>query len=263
MERVISRDGTQIAYHRRGTGPPLVLVHGTGAASPVAWPALPLLEEHFTIYALHRRGRRESGDTEPYALEREFEDIAAVVDSVAEPANVLGHSFGALCALEAALLTRSVRKLILYEPALPLGSKPANPKGVAAQIDSLLEAGDREGAWITFMRDIAMLAPQDIDQFKASPAWLERLAAAHTLPREIRAEEQYRFDPQRFKDLHTPALLLLGSESPSFAKEATEALNGALSNSHIAVLPDQEHVAMYTAPDLFAYEVRTFLTAPQ
>jgi pimeloyl-ACP methyl ester carboxylesterase len=116
MEKVTSPDGTRIAYYRSGAGAPLILVPGTGAANPVAWTAvLPALEAHFSVYAVDRRGHGESGDSPTYAIEREFEDIAAVVDSIGGPVNLLGHSFGGLCALEAALLTPNLRKLVLYE----------------------------------------------------------------------------------------------------------------------------------------------------
>jgi pimeloyl-ACP methyl ester carboxylesterase len=88
------------------------------------------------------------------------------------------------------------------------------------------------------------------------------VATAHTLPRESRAEKEYRFDAQRFKDLHTPTLLLLGGDSPQFLKAATETIDTALPNSRIAVMPGQQHTAMYTAPDLFASELIRFLLEP-
>ncbi|MCZ7544560.1 MAG: alpha/beta fold hydrolase [Anaerolineae bacterium] len=116
MEKVRSQDGTPIAYHRNGEGPPLVLVHGA-IASHARWAAItPALAQRYTVYAIDRRGRGESGDAESYAMAREFEDVAAVVDAIGEGVNLLGHSFGALCALEAALLTPHVRRLIAYEP---------------------------------------------------------------------------------------------------------------------------------------------------
>jgi len=145
----MSPDGTPIAYHRRGSGPPLVLVHGTGAANALAWTAvLPALEEHFTIYAVDRRGRGDSGDSVPYAIEREFEDIAAVVDATGEPANLLGHSFGALCALEAALRTRMVRRLVLYEPEIHPPAAAPFPGEHIQLLAALLAAGDREGVLV-------------------------------------------------------------------------------------------------------------------
>jgi pimeloyl-ACP methyl ester carboxylesterase len=262
METVISSDGTPIAYHRRGTGPPLILVPGTGAANPVAWTAVvPALEEHFSVCAVNRRGHGQSGDGPIYAIEREFEDIAAVVDSMREPANLLGHSFGALCTLEAALLTPNVRKLILYEPAIPLPGAPIYPEGVIERLQALLDTGDSEQLLITYYREVAELSPDEIEQFRASPAWTERVGTAHTLLREARAEEGYEFNAQRFKDFQTPTLLLLGGESPPSLRTTTETIARALPNSQMEVMPGQQHIAMYTAPDLFLQKISGFLLA--
>ena len=108
MEYVTSKDGTQIAYERRGEGPPLVLVHGA-AADHTRWKSLlPALENFFTVYAVDRRGRGQSGDVGAYAIEREYEDVVAVVDSLPVPVNLLGHSFGAICSLEASLRTSNM-----------------------------------------------------------------------------------------------------------------------------------------------------------
>ncbi len=105
IETVISADGTPIACWLSGSGPPLVLVHGT-AADHVRWaPVLPALEERFAVIAIDRRGRGRSGDGDGYAMEREFEDVAAVADWAGDETAVLGHSYGGNCALEAALLT--------------------------------------------------------------------------------------------------------------------------------------------------------------
>ncbi|MCL4261859.1 MAG: alpha/beta hydrolase [Anaerolineae bacterium] len=263
MEKVISHDGTPIAYHRRGSGPPLVLVHGSASANPIAWTAvLPTLEEHFTVYAMDRRGRGESGDGPTYAIEREVEDIVAVVDSIGQPVNLLGHSFGALCVLEAALLTWNLRKLILYEPAIPLPDVVLYPEGVIDRLQALLDSGDREGVLTTLYREVVMIPPHEIEQLKASPAWPARVASAHTVLREAQAEEQYTFDAWRFKDFHTPTLLLLGGDSPQILKAATEIIDRALPDSQIAIMPRQQHTAMYTAPDLFLNEVLTFLIGP-
>ena len=121
METITSTDGTMIAYQRSGTGPPLVLVHGTTADHTRWTPVLPAFEQHFTVYGLDRRGRGGSGDAGQYAIEREFEDTVAVVNSIEEPIFLLGHSYGALCSLEAASRTAHLRKLILYEPPIPTG----------------------------------------------------------------------------------------------------------------------------------------------
>src|SRR5918997_6374680 len=127
---ITSKDGTQIAYRRSGEGPPLVLVHGT-AANHSRWsPVLPALEKRFTVYAMDRRGRGGSGDADGYAVHREFEDVTAVIDSIGEPVNLLGHSYGALLALEAALLTRNIRKLVLYDPGIEVAGQEIYPHEV-------------------------------------------------------------------------------------------------------------------------------------
>src|SRR5215210_1019443 len=145
METITSRDGTPIAYRRSGKGPPLVLVHGAAADHGRWSPVLPALEERFTVYAVDRRGRGSSGDAEGYAIEREFEDVAAVVDSIGEPANLLGHSYGALCSLEAALHTRKVRKLVLYDPGIEVAGEEIYPHEVIERLEALLGVGDRDG----------------------------------------------------------------------------------------------------------------------
>jgi pimeloyl-ACP methyl ester carboxylesterase len=260
MEKILSKDGTPIAYQRSGTGPPLVLVHGTGGAHARWIPILPAFEKQFTVYAVDRRGRGESVEAHAYAIEREFEDVAAVVDSIGDEVNLLGHSFGGLCALEAALLTPNLRKLIVYEPPLPVPGVTIFSEALINQLQALLDAGDRVGVLTTFMHEVVRMPAHELEFFQASPAFPARVAAAHTLPRELRAHETYHFEPERFKNLHVPTLLLLGGDSPPFFKAAIEMANAALPDSRIVILPGQQHIAMDTAPDLFVREVLAFLT---
>ena len=260
MEKVKSSDGTLIAYHCKGTGTPLVLVAGMGAANPMTWPVVPVLVEHFRVCAVDRRGRGESGDGSSYALEREFEDIVAVLDSIGEPAFLLGHSFAALLALESALLIGDLRRLILYEPLIPRLDVPAYPDGHVDRLEAQLKAGDREGALIVHLRQDAGLTADEIGKLMASPAWPARLATVDTLPREKRSKERYKFDAQRFKDLRTPTLILVGGESSPDFKESAETVHKVLPNSQIAILPGQRHVAMYAAPELFIKAVLPFLS---
>lgn len=255
METVRSNDGTLIAYQRRGSGPPLVLVHGTLGVSK-RWPILPVLAEQFTVYAMDRRGRGDSGDGPAYSLAREAEDIAALAGAIGGAVSVLGHSFGALCALEAALLIPQLSHLILYEPALS-----GAPPDAIARLEALLGAGDREAVVLAMFREIVEMPPDEIELMRVSPNFPAMEAAAHTIPREMHAEAQYRFDPARFGRLTVPTLLLLGEVSPSLLKEATKTLRAALPNSRIVVLPGQQHIAHYTAPELFAREVERFLNA--
>jgi pimeloyl-ACP methyl ester carboxylesterase len=263
METVTSADGTLIAYERSGNGPPLVLVHGT-AGDHTRWELGGVrlaLAKHHTVYAMDRRGRGGSGDAPEYDLEREYEDVATVVDSIDEPVNLLGHSYGALCALEASLLTENLRSLILYEPPVPwkiVGPELFSDETVS-KTEALLEAGEDEAALVVFMRDLLELPEEQLEELRSAPSWQGRVDAAHTLAREERAPFDYEWDPSRFAEMTTPTLLLLGGESPNWAKESTEAIHEALPNSRIAVLEGQEHLAMNTAPELFVDEVLAFL----
>jgi pimeloyl-ACP methyl ester carboxylesterase len=259
VEKVSSADGTSIAYRRSGTGAPLVLVHGTGGTYSRWAPIVPALEKHYTVYAVDRRGRGESGDPSAYNMEREFEDVAAVVDAIGEPVNLFGHSFGGICSLEAAKLTQHVHRLVLYEPPIPVGSVQIYPEGVIDRLQALLDAGDRERVLTTFMGEVVRMLPQEISLSKSMAAWPARVATAHTLPRELRAHEGYRFEPEGFKTLTIPTLLLVGGDSPQFFRAAIETLHQTLPDSRVAILPGQQHIAMETAPDLLVQEVLAFL----
>lgn len=263
MEKILSKDGTAIAYERSGAGAPLVLVHGT-LGSHASWaPVLAALEQQFTVYAVDRRGYGESADAPNYAVEREYEDIATLAEAIGDEVNLLGHSFGGLCVLEAALLTPHLRRLIVYEPSpLPVPGESLYPAGVIDRLQALLEAGDRENVVITVFRDLLRMSDEELEAIKASPRFPAWVAAAHTVPRETRAEEDYRFEPERFSHLHVPTLLLVGGDSPEFLKATIERWQAALLNSRIKALPGQHHLAMRTAPDLFASEVLTFLNEP-
>lgn len=143
QEMVTSKDGAPIAYWRSGEGPPLVLVHGTASDHSRWGPVLPAFEQRYTVYAIDRRGRGGSGDSENFAIEREFEDVAAVVDSLGESVNLLGHSYGGLCALEAALLSRNFRALALYEPSFEMvGAEIYSPE-VIERLETLLQVSLR------------------------------------------------------------------------------------------------------------------------
>jgi pimeloyl-ACP methyl ester carboxylesterase len=262
QQTVTSLDGTPIAYWQSGEGAPLVLVHGTAADHGRWRPVLPTFEQRFTVCAVDRRGRGGSGDSDNYAIEREFEDVAAVVDSLREPVNLLGHSYGALCALEAALLTRNVRKLVLYEPGMNVSGEEIYPPGLIDRLEALLEAGDRDGVVVTTMRELTGASPEVVEHMRSLPMWEARVAAAHTIPRETRADEAYRFDPERFEDLGVPTLLLSGEDSPDYMAAGDEAVAEALPNTRIVVMPGQGHVAMDTGTDLFTTEVVRFLEGP-
>jgi pimeloyl-ACP methyl ester carboxylesterase len=260
MESVRSKDGTQIAFWRSGTGPPLLLVHGGTYDHTIAWRfVIPELERRFTVYAMDRRGRGGSGDSAAYHLQREAEDIATIVDSSAEPVSVLGHSYGALCAIEAALLTANSRRLILYE-GVPLRGADYYPPGVIERLEALLEAGDVEGMLVALMRDVIQRPQEEIELLRSQrDDWAVRLRNAPTVPREMRGEQGYIFAAERFKSMGTPTLLLVGAESPPSELANAKGVADILPDARLMLLPGQRHTAMLTAPKIFIREVTRFL----
>lgn len=258
MQTIDSKDGTLIAFERGGQGPPLVLVHGTTADHTRWKPVLPMLEFHFTVYAIDRRGRGGSGDAPGYEIDREFEDVAALADSIGKPVFLLGHSYGAICSLEAAMRTNQILKLVLYEPPIRT-STPFYSAEIIDRLDQQLLAGDREGAVTTFYREVVRTSDKDLRTLRALPNWPARVAAAHTIPRELRASEDYRFRATRFAGFPTPTQLLVGGESPDHFRDAVKAVHAAIPTAHVAVLEGQQHAAMNSAPELFLRQVIGFL----
>jgi pimeloyl-ACP methyl ester carboxylesterase len=259
MEKIVSRDGTPIAYWTSGRGPALVLVHGT-TADHTRWQGVrPLLEPHVTVCAMDRRGRGGSGDAATYSLAQEAQDVAAVVDAVADAAgravDVFGHSFGALCALEAALLTDAVRRLVLYEPPV----QAVVPETWLVEAEDLLAQGRQEEVVVALLAEFAGLPPDQIARAKADVSWPGRIAAAHTIVRESRAETDLRFEPARFAGLRPPTLLLTGTESPRELIESTDRLAAALPGVRVRTMHGQGHVAMLTDPHRFVDELLRFL----
>jgi pimeloyl-ACP methyl ester carboxylesterase len=149
LQHVRSADGTRIGYRRSGEGPPLVLVHGTTGAHWSFRFLAPALVDRFTLYTIDRRGRGESGDRSDYAIEHEFENVAAVVDSIDEPATLLGHSYGATVALGTALVAGNLHKLVLYEAAPGMS---VVPRGDLERIEDLVTRDDREEALVYALR---------------------------------------------------------------------------------------------------------------
>lgn len=262
--RVPSPDDTNIAYWTSGHGAPLVVVHGTPADHTRWRPLLPYLEPHFTVHAIDRRGRGASGDSHDYALEREFEDVAAVVDEVADasgtPVNLYGHSHGGIVAFGAATLTSNIRTLVLYEGwPVPDPNVYALPAGLDTRMDTLLAAGDRDAVVELLFRELEDMSDQDMDAFKAAPSWKGRVAAAPTITREIRGETTARLDPELARAIVVPVLLVTGEKSSDVSKADIESVAGALPNARILVLEGQEHAADVLDPELFAARVVPFI----
>lgn len=254
--QIPSKDGTLLAVECAGAGPSLVIVHG-GTGDRTRWtPLFPLLSSRFTVCAMDRRGHGASGDSPDYTLQKEAEDVAAVVNARPGPVFLLGHSYGAVVALEAAFLTDKISRLILYEPPL----QDLDNAAVLARMERMIQAGDREQALVTFLGEIVIISPSELAAMKARPSWAGLLASVESSIRQDRALAAYRFEPKRMSTLKVPTLLLTGSKTASpQLKQAIRGLLDSLPNRSLVVLDGQEHNAMDTAREQFADVVVNFL----
>jgi pimeloyl-ACP methyl ester carboxylesterase len=262
---VISRDGTKIAVFVSGRGRPLVVVPGTTSDHTTWRLVLPLLEPHVTVYAVDRRGRGESGDAAGYSLAMEWADVAAVVDAAAArfggPVDLLGHSFGGNIAYGAVGVTANIRKLVLYEgwPPPNIAHRTTSSESMR-DLESLLATGRAEEVLETFYRNIVMMSEAEVTAIKAAPTWPARVAAAHTIPRELREFGAHVFDPDVAARILVPTLLIVGAESPDEIKADPQIVAAALPDARIHVLTGQAHIAHLTDPTTFAHVVLSFLS---
>ena len=254
-----SKDNTLITYECEGKGPTLLVVHG-GTGDHIRWtPLFPLFRSRFTVCAMDRRGHGESEPGSNYSLHKEVEDVLAVVNSRPDPVFVLGHSIGGVFALEAAMETNKIAKLVLYEPPLQDGDHTA----IADLMEKMIKSGKREQALEMFLSEIVKVSPKEIETMKARPSWSNRVASIDIQIREIRALSKYKFDEQRFTTLHTQTLLLSGSNTKSpQLRQATKLLKDTLPNWVMIEFEGQEHNAMDTIPKDFAGVVTKFLLVP-
>lgn len=260
---VASPDGTGIARFSAGSGAPILLVHGTTADHTTFRVLGPRLAQSFATEAIDRRGRGESGDTESYSIEREFEDVAAVAETLAAEAGrsipVFGHSYGGRCALGAALLTRSIDRVICYEGAPAPTGRSYRPAGLEARLRERLVAHDPAGVLATFMTEVVGMTDPELDAFRADPIWPVRVRAAHTILRELEAEASAVASLDALGDVRQPVLQLLGSASRPIFRAATVALDARLRDGRIVEISGAKHAAHHTHPDVVVEAVRAFL----
>jgi pimeloyl-ACP methyl ester carboxylesterase len=258
MYTTTSGDGTVIAYDRAGDGAPLVLV--PGAFSYRRYPGqvrlAGLLEARFTVYSYDRRGRGDSGDRKPYAVEREIEDLAAVIDAAGGHAHVWGLSSGAVLALEAAAAGLPIRRLAVHEP--PLVVDPADrrpPADLLQRVTALIDAGQRGAAVRYFMVD-GMGAPAFVPtMLRLMPkAWKSLTAVAHTLPYDAAIlrgyQEGHPLPAGQWASATMPALVMCGAdkETPAFFVHAAQAVAAALPGARMVQRRGLGHTKALNAP---------------
>jgi pimeloyl-ACP methyl ester carboxylesterase len=258
---VTSADGTKIAVTITGQGRPLVVSPGSLAAAE-DWQLLAnVLAEQVTTYAVDRRGHGSSADNADFSIEREQEDIAAVLDLAGPDAILLGHSYGGLITLGLAL-KQPLAGLILYEPPLPLNGPVAGVN--LPPYEQAVQSGDLDLALTIGLRHFVKLPAEAVEAFRygAPTLWSARASMTPSWIRELRAIDAFGDDLERFAALDIPTLLVIGELSPLWLTDTSRRLQQALPTSRIVEIPGQAHDAHVIDPEAMAQAILHFALTP-
>jgi pimeloyl-ACP methyl ester carboxylesterase len=258
METVTSKDGTTIAYDRMGKGSPVILVSGGSVDRMANAPLAALLESDFMVFNYDRRGRGPSGDTPPYAVEREVEDIDAVIAAAGGSAFLYGTSSGAALALEAAASGLPITKLALWEPPFILDENARPPADQVEQYNTMVAEGRRGDAVEYFMTKVVGMPAEFAAQARTQPWWPAQEALAHTLAYDAIIMGDYSLPTDRAALVTAPTLVMVGGASFPFFHETVEALAKALPHGETRTLEGQTHDV---APGVMAPVLKEFFEA--
>ncbi|WP_331730456.1 alpha/beta fold hydrolase [Streptomyces sp. NBC_01174] len=263
--RVVSADGTEIAFEQSGRGPAVVLVASALADRSDTTKLAALLAQHFTVINYDRRGRGASGDASTYAPDREIEDIAALVEHVGGSASLFGSSSGAVLALRAAAAGVNVDRLALYEPPFVVAEgDDGPPKDLAQRITALLAEGRPSDAVKYFMTRVQGMPGIAVFFMKCMPKiWANLTELARTLPYDIAVmgdtQQGKPLDAEEWKGVAVPTRVLTGGKSPAAFQRAALAVTGILPQADHRTLPGLNHGAVVMAPKKIAPQIIEFL----
>jgi pimeloyl-ACP methyl ester carboxylesterase len=254
---VRSADGTRIGFRRLGSGPGLVMVHGSIATHATWTRVARLLSGRYTCFAMDRRGRANSGaGTPPYSVEREYEDVCAVLEAAGPGAFLAGHSFGAICAMGAAML-HPVPKLVIFEPPFPAGG-PVAGEHLAAFARAIAE-GDPDTALEIGLSKFIGLSAEAIAAMRAK-GWPPLRPLAASWLREVQSVDALPASLDHFRALACPTLMLRTSMSPEHPlQDASRTLARILPNVRVEMLMGHGHMALLEAPELVGGLIADFL----
>jgi pimeloyl-ACP methyl ester carboxylesterase len=242
MDKVRSEDGTAIAFDRVGEGTPIILVVGAFNDRATGAPLAAALQDRFSVVTYDRRGRGDSGDTPPYAVEREVEDLQAIIEEVGGSASVFGYSSGAVLSLMAAARGLAITRLALYD--LPLSARGARidrPEDLAARLAGLVEADRRGDAVALFQTEGVGLPSEVVAQLRQAPFWPALEAMAHTLVYETEIVGDGSLPVELASSVAVPTLAIAGGESFPFMRETPSALAAVMPDARARVLEGQSH----------------------
>ena len=241
MRKVVSRDGTTIAYEKAGSGPPLVLLGGGFRDHSIFDSLVPVLSPHLTTYVYDRRGRGESGDSPDYAVQREIEDIEALIAEAGGQASVFGGSSGAILALEAAMGGAAISRLLLLEPPYRMPGHQRPPDDFAERLDALLVQNRPGDAADYFLEFMVGFSAAEIAQWRKSPMWPENESVVHTLPYDTAICGDGRLPVERLARTTVPTLVINSDSTSAWLVAAAEATAAALPNGRQVTLPGVWH----------------------
>ena len=242
MKTTTSADGTTIAYDETGRGAPVIMVVGAFNDRSTAAPLAATLADRFTVLTYDRRGRGDSGDTAPYAVEREIEDLDALIAQAGESAAVFGYSSGAVLALRAAAAGSAITMLALYDPPLLVDeSRPRPPADLAEQLRRLI-VEDRRGDAVELFQLKGVGLPEElVMQIRHAPFRPALEAMAHTLVYDAEITGDLSLPTELAASVSAPTLVIAGGESAPFLQSAASALAGAVPNGQHRTLPGASH----------------------
>ncbi len=242
MRTVISQDGTPIAFDQSGEGPPIILVVGAFNTSSTGAPLAAQLSKHFTVFNYDRRGRGASGDTVPYAIEREIEDIDALITEAGESASVFGYSSGAILALMAAARGLPITKLAVYDPPLLVDAESSRRfKDLVGQLAELIASGHRGEAVELFQTQALGMPTTVVTQLRQAPFWPALEDIAHTLVYEATLLGDMPALAQRMASIPVATLVISGGEIQARMLQAAQAVAAALPTASHRSLSGQTH----------------------
>jgi len=241
MSKVTSRDGTTIAFDRMGEGPPVILVCGGSVDRMSNAPLAALLAEHFTVFNYDRRGRGDSGDTAPYAVDREVEDIEALIAEAGGSALLYGTSSGAALALEATASGLPITKLALWEPPFIPDESARPPANQVETYNELVAAGRRGDAVEFFMTKVVGMPAEFVAEARNAPWWPAQEALAHTLAYDATIMGDYSLPTERAASVKAPTLVIAGGADFPWMRETAQALAEALPDGQTRTLEGQGH----------------------
>lgn len=258
---VRSADGTQIGYLKVGRGPSVVFCHGSLATGDDWLPVALRLADRFTCFVMSRRGRGRSQAGGEQSLERECEDIAAVREAAGSGAHLVGHSYGAICVLEALLRSPpDGGKLVLYEPPLPIDEPVV---GAALQTYRTAIAENRfEDALLAGFRDFVRLPEDELATLRKSMIWRQALKLAPTWLPELEVTAKLPLGAERYRAITAPTLLLIGGETAAHHRRAVAGLQRTMPAAQIATIAGHGHTAHTTASARVAATIAEFLAEP-